>query len=63
MIGIIARLPMALVAEFSSRVEELGGGLVIFLIEIADLYVLWLMFHLYPIPGHGLFSYDFLLNL
>jgi len=37
MIGIIARLPMSLVAEFTSRVEDLGGGLVIFLIEIAFL--------------------------
>lgn len=43
MIGIIARLPMALVAEFSSRVEELGGGLVIFLIEIAFLVLVILL--------------------
>lgn len=43
MIGIIARLPMALVAEFSSRVEELGGGLVIFLVEIAFLVMVILL--------------------
>nr|HPH00799.1 preprotein translocase subunit SecY [Tenuifilaceae bacterium] len=34
MIGIIARLPFALVAEFFSRAEELGGGLVMFLAEL-----------------------------
>ncbi len=37
MIGIIARLPMALAAEFFSRMEEQGGGLVIFMVEIAFL--------------------------
>ncbi|MDD2564366.1 MAG: preprotein translocase subunit SecY [Salinivirgaceae bacterium] len=39
MIGIIARLPFALFAEFISRVEELGGGLVIFLVEMIMLAV------------------------
>lgn len=34
MIGIIARLPFSLAAEFISRLEEQGGGLVIFLVEI-----------------------------
>nr|NQU89606.1 preprotein translocase subunit SecY [Bacteroidota bacterium] len=34
MIGIIARLPFALFAEFISRMEEQGGGLVVFVIEI-----------------------------
>jgi len=34
MIGIIARLPFALFAEFASRMEEQGGGLVLFLVEI-----------------------------
>lgn len=34
MIGIIARLPFALFAEFISRMEEQGGGLVIFIVEI-----------------------------
>lgn len=37
MIGIIARLPFALFGEFISRMEEQGGGLVIFVIEIAVL--------------------------
>jgi preprotein translocase subunit SecY len=37
MVGIIANLPFALVAEFTARVEELGGGLVIFLVEIVIL--------------------------
>jgi preprotein translocase subunit SecY len=35
MIGIIARLPFALFGEFISRMEEQGGGLVIFVVEIA----------------------------
>ncbi|MGI6718510.1 MAG: preprotein translocase subunit SecY [Bacteroidales bacterium] len=34
MIGIIARLPFALVGEFVSKANAQGGGLVIFLIEI-----------------------------
>ncbi|MFP4469534.1 MAG: preprotein translocase subunit SecY [Bacteroidales bacterium] len=34
MIGIIANLPFALFAEFISRMEEQGGGLVIFIVEI-----------------------------
>lgn len=37
MVGIIARLPFALVAEFASRMESHGGGLVIFLVEIVVL--------------------------
>ncbi|MBU0487718.1 MAG: preprotein translocase subunit SecY [Bacteroidetes bacterium] len=37
MIGIIARLPFALVGEFVSRLEEQGGGPVIFLVEIVSL--------------------------
>jgi preprotein translocase subunit SecY len=37
MIGIIARLPFAFVAEFSSRLEQQGGGLVAFLVEIVFL--------------------------
>ncbi len=37
MIGIIARLPFALFGEFVSRMEEQGGGLVYFIIEIAFL--------------------------
>ncbi|MBN1251243.1 MAG: preprotein translocase subunit SecY [Bacteroidales bacterium] len=38
MIGIIARLPFSLFAEFISRIEEQGGGLVAFLIEIIFLF-------------------------
>lgn len=34
MIGIIARLPFALFAEFVSKLEEQGGGLIIFIVEI-----------------------------
>jgi len=37
MIGIIARLPFALFGEFISRMEQQGGGLVYFVIEIAVL--------------------------
>lgn len=37
MIGIIARLPFAVIAEFVSRLEE-GGGLVMLLIEIVVLF-------------------------
>jgi preprotein translocase subunit SecY len=39
MVGIIARLPHALIAELDSRMAETGGGLVIFLIELAALLV------------------------
>lgn len=38
MVGIVARLPYGLGAEFDSRLGETGGGLVVFLIEI----VAWL---------------------
>ena len=37
MIGIIARLPFALAGEFFSKMEEQGGGLVFFVVEIAVL--------------------------
>ncbi len=37
MIGIIARLPFALFGEFISRMEEQGGGLVVFILELAIL--------------------------
>lgn len=40
MIGIIARLPFAFVAEFASRLESQGGGLVIFLIELLFLFLI-----------------------
>ncbi len=39
MIGIIARLPFAFFAEFFSRMEESGGGLVVFVLEIAVLII------------------------
>lgn len=38
MIGIIARLPSGLGFEFSSRLNEAGGGLIVFLLE----FVVWL---------------------
>ena len=39
MIGIIARLPQALIQEFSNRVSEaIGGGIVMLIIEIIILY-------------------------
>ena len=38
MIGIIARLPFALKEEFNFKLTEAGGGLVIFLIELAALF-------------------------
>ncbi len=38
MIGIIARLPLALKDEFYFKLSESGGGLVIFLIELAALF-------------------------
>ena len=37
MIGIISRLPFALFGEFVSRMEEQGGGLVVFIIELVIL--------------------------
>ena len=43
MIGIIARLPFALIGELASRANEKGGGLVIFLVEIAVLVMVVLM--------------------
>lgn len=43
MIGIIARLPHALVAEFASRIEEVaGGGLVMFLFEMVLLFAIFI---------------------
>lgn len=37
MVGIIARLPQSILAEFDGRFSEAGGGLVVFLIEIVAL--------------------------
>ncbi len=42
MIGIIARLPFAVFAEFVSRLEQQGGGLVMFLIEFVILFVVFM---------------------
>jgi len=43
MIGIIARLPFALFGEFISRMEEQGGGLVYFILEIVILIFIILL--------------------
>jgi preprotein translocase subunit SecY len=50
MIGIIARLPFALIAEFGSRADELAGGLVMFLVELIILFVVF-MFSILLIQG------------
>lgn len=42
MIGIIARLPQAIVQEFASRINQTGGGLVMFLIEFVILFVVFM---------------------
>ena len=38
MIGIIARMPFSLIGEFSARIEQTGGGLVMFLLEMIILF-------------------------
>ncbi|MCF8229183.1 MAG: preprotein translocase subunit SecY [Bacteroidales bacterium] len=43
MIGIIARLPFSLVGEFVSKMEEKGGGLVYFVVEIVILVLVILV--------------------
>ena len=43
MIGIIARLPFALFGEFVSRLEQQGGGLVMFLVELVVLIAVRLL--------------------
>ncbi|MFW6224045.1 MAG: preprotein translocase subunit SecY [Bacteroidota bacterium] len=43
MIGIIAQLPFALAAEFAQRLEQQGGGLVVFVLEIVFLIFVILM--------------------
>jgi preprotein translocase subunit SecY len=43
MIGIIARLPFALVGELVSRMEQKGGGLVFFVVELAFLVIVILV--------------------
>lgn len=41
MIGIIARLPFSLFAEFFSRLEAEGGGLILFLVEMIVLFLVF----------------------
>lgn len=43
MIGIIARLPFSIFAEFASRLEEQGGGLVMFLVEFVILFLVFML--------------------
>ncbi|MBI4645245.1 MAG: preprotein translocase subunit SecY [Bacteroidia bacterium] len=43
MIGIIARLPFAISAEFASRLEEQNGGLVMFLLECVILFLVFVL--------------------
>lgn len=43
MVGIIARLPFSLFAEFFSRMEEQGGGLVVFIVELVVLVMVILL--------------------
>lgn len=42
MIGIIARLPMAVVQEFGARINQAGGGLVMFLVEFVILFIVFM---------------------
>ncbi len=42
MIGIIARLPQAVVQEFASRINQAGGGLVMFLVEFVILFIVFM---------------------
>ncbi len=41
LIGIIARLPGAIVQEFSSRLNDAGGGLIVFILEIVILLLVF----------------------
>jgi preprotein translocase subunit SecY len=50
MIGIIARLPFSTAAEFGARLEQLGGGLVAFLVEVVLLFVVF-MFTILLVQG------------
>jgi preprotein translocase subunit SecY len=43
MVGIIARLPLAFGQEFASRLEQKGGGLVLFLVELVLLFVVFVL--------------------
>jgi preprotein translocase subunit SecY len=42
MIGIIARLPRSVVQEFASRINQQGGGLVMFLVEFVILFIVFM---------------------
>jgi preprotein translocase subunit SecY len=42
MIGIIANLPQAVVQEFASRINQPGGGLVMFLVEFVILFLVFM---------------------
>ena len=42
MIGIVARLPHALIAEFNTRVTEATGGVIMFIVELALLYFVFM---------------------
>lgn len=42
MVGIVARLPHSVVAEFISRIEQQGGGMVMFLLEFVVLIVVFM---------------------
>lgn len=50
MVGIIARLPFSLAAEFFQRAEEMAGGLVMFLVEMIILFVVF-MFSILLVQG------------
>lgn len=43
MIGIIARLPQALLFELGARLERQGGGLVMFMLEIIFLFIVFVL--------------------
>ncbi len=43
MIGIIARLPQAVVQEFGARITQQGGGLVMFLVEFVILFIVFML--------------------
>lgn len=42
MIGIIARLPQSIVQEFGARINQQGGGLVMFLVEFVILFIVFM---------------------
>jgi preprotein translocase subunit SecY len=42
MIGIIARLPQSIVQEFGARINQQGGGLVMFLVEFVILFLVFM---------------------